>query len=233
MRRAGPGGWSGQQRGDGCGVRRSGEGGEVVDGVDAVLVGGAQHAGDAALGGGAVPGAVAAPGLAVHHRGPDGLLAPPVRGVHCRVGQEAEQGVGFVGEVVDELAAFVVGLGLGGEQVWGDLRERGQPSTTAVRTSCCLRSSWVSRADPSFRQTHPQTAPSDSPGVGALFDGCRQSPQDVASRALPAGRPARTGLVAADAAGVDRGVAGPHRRRNPQKRSSAAVWNEMKLAARE
>ena len=80
-------------------------------------MGGAQERHHPALGLGAPVAAVAAPHLAVDDRGPDRLLSPPVGGVDAVGGEEGEQRVSFVAEVLDQLAVGVVGMGLFEEQV--------------------------------------------------------------------------------------------------------------------
>ncbi len=50
--------------------------GEQLDGVTALLAGGAQHTGRDLPGAGTSPGTVAAPQLAAHDRRPDGPLRP-------------------------------------------------------------------------------------------------------------------------------------------------------------
>lgn len=88
------------------------------DGVEPLLMGGAQEAQDGAVGESAVPGAVSAPDLAGNHGGADGLLGPPVGCVHARVVQEGEQSVSFVPQVLDKLAVLLDG-GIPGEQAVG------------------------------------------------------------------------------------------------------------------
>src|SRR5438132_14176842 len=97
---------SGEERND-LGVGRSGEVHEVVEGVDALLGGGAQQRHDPALGGGASGAAVAAGHLAVDHAGPDGLLGTPAGGVDVGVREEREQRVALPVEMSDELAVLV------------------------------------------------------------------------------------------------------------------------------
>src|SRR5579859_4769687 len=99
------------------GVWASGVAGEVVDGVDALLGGGAQDAHDRRLGGRAAPGPVAAPHFAVDDRGADGLFGPPVGGLDIRPGQEGDDGFALVVEMLDEFAVLVVGMGLAVEQL--------------------------------------------------------------------------------------------------------------------
>lgn len=60
-------------------VGATGAGGKEVDGVDAVLAGGAEDAHHDRRGPPAPIGAVAAPYLSVHHHRADALFCPPVR----------------------------------------------------------------------------------------------------------------------------------------------------------
>jgi hypothetical protein len=73
------------------------------------LPAGAEDAGDHLLGACAIPRSVAAADLARDDRGTDGLLGGPVGGGRARVGQEREQRVALVVQVLDEPAVLLVG----------------------------------------------------------------------------------------------------------------------------
>jgi len=115
MRVPGPGRGSAEEDGE-SGIGAASAGGEVVDGVEAVLGGCSDDAGEHALGGRPGPGPVAAPGFAVDDTGPHGLLAPEVGGVDPLDGEEGEHGVGLVGEVLEQ-APVGVAAGWPGAQL--------------------------------------------------------------------------------------------------------------------
>jgi len=77
----------------------------------------AQERHEPTLGLGSGIAAVAAPDLPVDDRRPHALFAPPVGGIDAVGGEEREQGVAFVAQVLDEAAVGVVGMGLLEEQV--------------------------------------------------------------------------------------------------------------------
>src|ERR1700728_308537 len=106
----------GDEEGDGGRVGGAGQVDQVVDGVCTLLGGGSEDGHHPALGLGAAVAAVTAADFSGHGGGPDSLLGPPRGGVDGWVGQEGEQGRKIVVEVLDQLAALVVGLGLLGQQ---------------------------------------------------------------------------------------------------------------------
>ena len=96
---------------DGVPVGCSGEGDEAGDRIDALLDGRPEVGHHPRLGGGAVFCPVPAEHLSIHYGWADCLLSPPVGGVDLWVGEEAEQGVTLVGEVLDEPPVRVAVLG--------------------------------------------------------------------------------------------------------------------------
>jgi hypothetical protein len=88
---------------------------EVVDGVDALLVGGDEHAHDRTFVFRRRVVSCFRRNLAVHDRWSDGGLASPVGGVDAVGGEVGEQRVEFYAEVFDEFAVLVVWVGLLGE----------------------------------------------------------------------------------------------------------------------
>lgn len=104
------------EEGDGGRVWGAGQVDEVVDGVDALLGGGAEHGHHPTLGFGLAVAPVATADFSGDGAGPHCLLGPPRGGVYRGVGQEGEQDQPVVVEVIDELAALVVGMRGLGEQ---------------------------------------------------------------------------------------------------------------------
>lgn len=100
------------EEGDGGRVWGAGQVDEVVDGVDALLGSGAEYGHHPTLGFGSAVGSVATADFSGDGAGPHCLLGPPRGGVHRGVGQEGEQNQPVVVEVIDELAALVVGMRL-------------------------------------------------------------------------------------------------------------------------
>jgi len=113
------------------GVGAAGAPGEVVDGVESVFGGCCDDAGEHALGGGPDPGPVAAPCFAVDNTGSHRLFASEVGGVHALDGEEAEQGVGLVGEVFEQPSVGVAARRSGAQ--WCS------PAGPDTRLCCLLR----------------------------------------------------------------------------------------------
>lgn len=90
---------------------------EVVDGVDASLVGGDEHAHDPALCFSTAVCPVVAVDLAVDDGWSDRCFTAPVRGVDAVGGEVGEQRVDLDAEVFDEFAVLVVGVGVVAEQL--------------------------------------------------------------------------------------------------------------------
>jgi hypothetical protein len=94
--------------------------GEQLDGIAALLAGGAEHTGEDLPGVGPGPGTVAAPDFAGDDRGADGLLGAPVGGLDAGGPQEGEQVPTLSGQVVQQPTVGRVANAAGHELV--DLR---------------------------------------------------------------------------------------------------------------